>query len=181
MNSYNRSSVRQHIEGEGSQIRDKVIPSILSDVSDRHDLRVNQSLLQGWLYVFTHLVFLATQAALYLFFYIYSLVSFVAFIRVLGTCYGKETSRFCQAQNFEASFFCTAHFITSACSFNIGLALLLGIRSLDPRSRARTTPALTWCWRQLWSQTSCSAMSRSQYRPLTFSDKHWNVWWNLAS
>ena len=37
----------------------------------------------------------------------------------------------------------TAHFITSACSFNIGLALLLGIRSLDPRSRARTAPALT--------------------------------------
>ena len=107
--------------------------------------------------------------------------AFGAFVRVLGTCYGKETSRFCQAQNFEASFFCTAHFITSACSFNIGLALLLGIRSLDPRSRARTTPALTWCWRQLWSQTSCSAMSRSQYRPLTFSDKHWNVWWNLAS
>ena len=27
--------------------------------------------------------------------------------------------------------------------FNIGLALLLGIRSLDPRSRARTAPALT--------------------------------------
>ena len=76
------------------------------------------------------------------FFYIYSLVSFVAFIRVLGTFYGKETSRFCQAQNFEASFLCTAHFITSACSFNIGLALLLGIRSLDPRPRARTAPAL---------------------------------------
>ena len=65
-----------------------------------------------------------------------------AFFRVLGTCYGKETSRFCQAQNFEASFLCTAHFITSACSFNIGLALLLGIRSLDPRPRARTAPAL---------------------------------------
>ena len=76
------------------------------------------------------------------FFYIYSLVNLVVFVRVLGTCYGKETSRFCQAQNFEASFFCTAHFITSACSFNIGLALLLGIRSLDPRPRARTAPAL---------------------------------------
>ena len=68
--------------------------------------------------------------------------AFGAFVRVLGTCYGKETSRFCQAQNFEASFLCTAHFITSACSFNIGLALLLGIRSLDPRPRARTAPAL---------------------------------------
>ena len=65
--------------------------------------------------------------------------------------------------------------------FNIGLALLLGIRSLDPRSRARTAPALTWCRRQLWSQTSCSAKSRSQYWSLTFNDKHWNVWWNLAS
>ena len=53
VNSYNRSSVRQHIEGEGSQIRDEVIPSILSDASDRHDLRVDQSLLQGSLYVFT--------------------------------------------------------------------------------------------------------------------------------
>ena len=104
-----------------------------------------------------------------------------AFIRVLGTFYGKETSRFCQAQNFEASFLCTAHFITSACSFNIGLALLLGIRSLDPRPRARTAPALAWCRRQLGSQTSCSAKSRSQYWSLTFNDKHWNVWWNLAS
>ena len=117
----------------------------------------------------------------YIFFYIYSLVNLVVFVRVLGTCYGKETSRFCQAQNFEASFFCTAHFITSACSFNIGLALLLGIRSLDPRPRARTAPALAWCRRQLGSQTSCSAKSRSQYWSLTFNDKHWNVWWNLAS
>ena len=85
---------------------------------------------------------LAFRYILYFFFYIYSLVNLVVFVRVLGTCYGKETSRFCQAQNFEASFFCTAHFITSACSFNIGLALLLGIRSLDPRPRARTAPAL---------------------------------------
>ena len=115
------------------------------------------------------------------FFYIYSLVNLVVFVRVLGTCYGKETSRFCQAQNFEASFLCTAHFITSACSFNIGLALLLGIRSLDPRPRARTAPALAWCRRQLGSQTSCSAKSHSQFWSLTFNDKHWNVWWNLAS
>ena len=107
--------------------------------------------------------------------------AFGAFVRVLGTCYGKETSRFCQAQNFEASFLCTAHFITSACSFNIGLALLLGIRSLDPRPRARTAPALAWCRRQLGSQTSCSAKSHSQFWSLTFNDKHWNVWWNLAS
>ena len=99
-----------------------------------------------------------------LFFFIFIPWSaFGAFVRVLGTCYGKETSRFCQAQNFEASFLCTAHFITSACSFNIGLALLLGIRSLDPRSRTRTAPALTWCRRQLGSQTSCSTKSRSQY------------------
>ena len=69
----------------------------------------------------------------------------------------------------------------SACSFNIGLALLLGIRSLDPRPRARTAPALAWCRRQLGSQTSCSAKSRSQFWSLTFNDKHWNVWWNLAS
>ena len=82
------------------------------------------------------------SSVVWFFFYIYSLVNLVVFVRVLGTCYGKETSRFCQAQNFEASFFCTAHFITSACSFNIGLALLLGIRSLDPRPRARTAPAL---------------------------------------
>ena len=54
----------------------------------------------------------------------------------------------------------------SACSFNIGLALLLGIRSLDPRPRARTAPALAWCRRQLGSQTSCSAKSRSQYSVL---------------
>ena len=64
VNSYNRSSVRQHIEGEGSRIRDEVIPSILSDVSDRHDLRVDQSLLQGYIYYMY--LFLATQAALYL-------------------------------------------------------------------------------------------------------------------
>ena len=76
------------------------------------------------------------------FLYIFSLVSFGRILQGLGTCYGKETSRFCQAQNFEASFLCTAHFMTSACSFNIGLALLLGIRSLDPRPRARTAPAL---------------------------------------
>ena len=75
--------------------------------------------------------------------------------------------------------YCT--FLTSACSFNIGLALLLGIRSLDPRPRARTAPALAWCRRQLGSQTSCSAKSRSQFWSLTFNDKHWNVWWNLAS
>ena len=96
--------------------------------------------------------------------------AFGAFVRVWGTCYGKETSPFCQAQNFEASFLCTAHCITSACSFNIGLALLLGIRSLDPRSRTRTAPALTWCRRQLGSQTSCSTKSRSQYWSLTFLD-----------
>ena len=108
-----------------------------------------------------------------------SLHGFFFFI-FISTPEGHERGTFCRiiisfqsgTENIDQSSLSTAHFITSACSFNIGLALLLGIRSLDPRPRARTAPALAWCRRQLGSQTSCSAKSRSQFWSLTFNDKH---------
>ena len=73
-----------------------------------------------------------------------------AFIRVRSTCYVKETSPFCQAQNFEASFSCTLHkTIFSACSsswdlrFVAGTGALTLARGLEPL-RPRLFVSVDW-------------------------------------
>ena len=68
--------------------------------------------------------------------------------------------------------YCTLY--CPACSSSLELALLFRNRSLDPRSKARTTPALTWCRRQLKSQNPGSTKSLSQYRSFAYLWTHFD-------